>query len=330
MVEVNRRTVSERDQPGVWDEVIHGFFGESNVRWREQDRFSGNVLHCHLGNLDFSRITSSSEFTERTSRHVRKDGRDGFVLVNVRNGVVQLKQRGRDREIPTGAFALFDLNSPWTWEHVRQTEIINLTIPAFMLRSRLRTVDQLVCIPTDGKTGLWGITSDLMRSLSEQLASVTSPAAYSYSSHLVELIALALEAGDIDLLESENTSVRTALRRRCIGFMRANLADQALDPERISSSMGISVRYLHRVFQDESETVCASLRELRLDAAHKALATPANGRIAISEIALRSGFKSPAHFAAAFKGKYGISATEWRCSAEVELPAMGGPEQPRR
>jgi AraC-like DNA-binding protein len=326
MVEVNRRTVSERDQPGSWSKVIHNFFGDSNVRLREQERFSADVVHGHFGNVEISRITSSSEFTERTSRHVRKDGRDHFVLVNVRNGDVRLKQRARDREIPTGAFALFDLNSPWTWEHVRQTEIINLTIPAFMLRSRLRTVDQLVCIPTDGKTGLWGITSDLMRSLSEQLASVTSPAAYSYSSHLVELIALALEAGDIDALESENTSVRTALRRRCIGFMRANLADQALDPERVSSSMGISVRYLHRVFQDESETVCASLRELRLDAAHKALANPANGRIAISEIALRSGFKSPAHFAAAFKGKYGISATEWRRSAQVELPTMGGPE----
>jgi AraC-like DNA-binding protein len=328
MVEVNRRTVSERDQPGAWREVIHGFFGDSNVLIREQDRFSGNVLHCHFGNLDFSRITSSSEFTERTSRHVRKDGRDHFVLVNVRNGVVQLKQRGRDREIPTGAFALFDLNSPWTWEHAQATEIINITVPAFMLRSRLRTVDQLVCIPSDGKTGLWGITSDLMRSLSEQLGSVPSPAAYSYSSQLVELIALALEAGDTDTLESDNAPVRTALRRRCIGFMRANFADQELDPEKISSSMGISVRYLHRIFQDESDTVCASLRDLRLQAAHSALANPANGRLPISEIALRSGFKSPAHFAAAFKSKYGISATEWRRSAQVELPTS--PEQPRR
>jgi AraC-like DNA-binding protein len=317
MVEVNRRTVSERDQPGAWGEMIHGFFGESNVRWREQDRFSGNVLHCHFGNLDFSRIASSSEFTERTSRHVRKDGRDHFVLANVRNGVVQLKQRGRDREIPTGAFALFDLNSPWTWEHAHATEIINITVPAFMLRSRLRTVDQLVCIPSDGKTGLWGITSDLMVSLSEQLASVTSPAALAYSSHLVELIALALEAGDADALESDNVPVRTALRRRCIAFMRANLADQTLDPEMISSSMGISVRYLHRVFQDESETVCALLRDLRLDAAHKALANAANGRLPVSEIALRTGFKSPAHFAAAFKSKYGVSATEWRRSALI-------------
>jgi AraC-like DNA-binding protein len=316
MVEVNRRTVSEREQPGSWSKVIHSFFGESNVRLREQERFSADVMHGHFGNLEISRIISSSEFTERTSRHVRKDGRDHFVLVKVRNGVVQLKQRARDREIPTGAFVLFDLNSPWTWEHARQTEIINITIPAFLLRSRLRTVDQLVCIPTDGKTGLWGITSDLMCSLSERLATVTSPAAYSYSSHLVELIALALEAGDTDSLESENTSVRTALRRRCIGFMRANLADQTLDPERISSSMGISVRYLHRVFQDENETVCVSLRELRLEAAHRALANPANSRIAISEIALRFGFKNPAHFAAAFKSKYGISATELRRSAQ--------------
>ena len=88
MVEVNRRTVSERDQPGSWSQVIHNFFGDSNVRLREQERFSADVVHGHFGNVEISRITSSSEFTERTSRHVRKDGRDHFVLVNVRNGDV--------------------------------------------------------------------------------------------------------------------------------------------------------------------------------------------------------------------------------------------------
>jgi AraC-like DNA-binding protein len=320
MVEVNRRNVSERDEPGAWRGMIQGFFGDSNVLLREQDQFTGKIVDCRFGNLDFSRIISSSEFTERTSRHVRKDGRDHFVLVNVHNGVVRLKQRGRDREIPTGAFALFDLNSPWTWEHADATEIINITMPGFMLRSRLRTVDQLVCIPSDGRTGLWGITSDLMRSLSEQLGSIPSPAAYSYSSHLVELIALAFEAGATDALESNNGPVRSALRRRCLGFMRANLADQELDPEKISDSMGISVRYLHRIFQEESDTVCASLRDLRLEAAHQALANPANGRLPISEIALRTGFKSAAHFAAAFKGKYGLSATEWRRNAQTGTP----------
>ena len=323
MVEINRRTFSGQDQPNSWRRLIHGFFGESNVNIREQDHFCANALHCHFGNLEISRIASSSEFTERTLRHVRQDGRDHFVLVNVRDGLVQLKQRARDCKLPTGAFALFDLNSPWKWEHAREAETINITIPAFMLRSRLRTVDQLVCIPSDGNTGLWAVTSDLMHSLTEHLACVSPPAAYCYSSHLVELIALAFEAGETDALESDNAPVRTALRRRCIGFMRANLADQALDPERISSSLGISVRYLHRIFQDEKETVCASLRDLRLEAANKALANPANGQIAISEIALRCGFKSSAHFAAAFKCKYGISATEWRRSAQIRANLAG-------
>jgi AraC-like DNA-binding protein len=323
MVEVNQRIVWERDRPGAWGELIHSFFGQSNVRLREEDQFHANVVHCHFGNLEISRIRSSCEHTERTPRHVRQDGRDHFVLVNVHNGVVQLKQRGRDREIKAGTFALFDLNSPWLWEHPRHTEIINITIPAFMLRSRLRMVDQLVCTPNDGRTGLWGITSDLVRSLSEQLASVTTPAAYSYSSHLVELIALAFESDEADTLERDNASVRTALRRRCIGFMQANLADQALDPEKISSSLGISVRYLHRIFQDESESVCASLRDLRLEAAHNALANPANGKLPVSEIALRSGFKSAAHFAAAFKTKYGISATEWRRNPPINIPGTG-------
>ena len=320
MVQVNQQIVWERDRPGSWGELIHGFFGRSNVCLREQDHFHANVVHCHFGNLEISRIRSSCEYTERTPRHVLQDGRDNFVLVNVHNGVVQLKQRGRDREIPAGAFAIFDLNSPWIWEHARHTEIINVTIPAFMLRSRLRMVDQLVCIPNDGRTGLWGITSDLVRSLSEQLASVTTPAAYSYSSHLVELIALAFESDQADALESDNASVRMALRRRCVSFMRANLADQELDPEKISSSMGISVRYLHRVFQDESETVCASLRDLRLEAAHTALANPANGRLPISEIAVRTGFKSAAHFAAAFKSKYGVSASDRRRDAQMSAP----------
>lgn len=323
MVEVNRRSVSERDRPGSWSGIIHDFFGESNVSVREQDRFCAEVVHSEFGNLQISKITSSSEFTERTTRHVKRDARDNFVLVNVRKGVVRLKQRARDCEILSGAFALFDLNSPWTWQHPQQTEIINVTVPGAMLRARLRTLDRLVCAPKSANSGLWKVASDLVTSLTEQLPHLHPSAGFGYGGHLVELIAVALEADETDALEAGNASVRTILHRRCVGFIRANLADPTLDPETISSAMGISVRYLHRIFQDAGQSVCAALRDLRLHAAHRALADPATLRIPVSEIALRCGFKSQAHFAVAFKAKYGLPATEWRRQARHLIKLTG-------
>jgi AraC-like DNA-binding protein len=58
---------------------------------------------------------------------------------------------------------------------------------------------------------------------------------------------------------------------------------------------------------------------MRLETSKLALADPQMASIQIREIARRVGFRSQAHFAAAFKSRYGISASEWRKTATASF-----------
>jgi AraC-like DNA-binding protein len=69
------------------------------------------------------------------------------------------------------------------------------------------------------------------------------------------------------------------------------------------------------VFEESGESVCEFLRSTRLEASKAELADPQKASTQIREIARRVGFRSQAHFAAAFKSRYGVSATEWRKTA---------------
>ena len=69
------------------------------------------------------------------------------------------------------------------------------------------------------------------------------------------------------------------------------------------------------MFREGNQTVGDSIREVRLAACHAMLADPGKAHLSIAEIAYRAGFRAQAHFANAFKKRYGMAAGEWRRQA---------------
>jgi AraC-like DNA-binding protein len=135
----------------------------------------------------------------------------------------------------------------------------------------------------------------------------------SYASHLIELVTAALDCGGRGLPESSST--RAALRHRSQSYVRARLADRDLDPRQIAAAMGISVRYLHRLFEDGDVSLCEFLLRQRLEAALADLRNPAKADLPVAEIAERCGFRSHSSFARSFRTHYGMSATAFRSGA---------------
>ncbi|MFE4330531.1 helix-turn-helix transcriptional regulator [Streptomyces sp. NPDC056831] len=74
---------------------------------------------------------------------------------------------------------------------------------------------------------------------------------------------------------------------------------------------GISVRYLHRLFEAESTTVCQWIREQRLHECRRELVVRAAESVSLGQVARRWGFTGPARFSRAFRRSYGLSPTDW-------------------
>jgi AraC-like DNA-binding protein len=83
-------------------------------------------------------------------------------------------------------------------------------------------------------------------------------------------------------------------------------------PDAIAAAHHISLRYLHKLFQQDGHTIAGWIRERRLEQCRRDLANPQLAARPIHPIAARWGFTSPAHFSQAFRSAHGLSPRQYR------------------
>lgn len=294
-----------------WEQTIHQAFGAVDMKIANEGAFFGELRTIPFGNMDFAEVVCDYEIATRTRRHIAHDKAESFVLVFLRSGRLQIGQVGRECVLTPGTFALFDLNTPYTYCHIERTEVMDVVIPGSLLRSRLRDLHPLVARTYSAANGIGRVTADLITSLAREAQSIPPWAAHGYCARTVDLIGLLFEAAQDDL-PIANSAVRSALYRRCVAIIDTHLADPALGPAKIAELAGISVRYLHKIFQDAGESVGCCMRLRRLERCHRDLADPAQRNVTIGEIAYRAGFHSQSHFTNSFRRQYGKSPSDVR------------------
>ncbi|MFD5065580.1 helix-turn-helix transcriptional regulator [Streptomyces sp. NPDC058394] len=97
-----------------------------------------------------------------------------------------------------------------------------------------------------------------------------------------------------------------------------NLMDPDMSPESIARAHHISVRYLHKLFQNDGTTVSAWIRQRRLGSCRRELSRSSNRRRSVAAVAQSWGFMSPSHFSRLFRQEYGMSPREWQVSASAD------------
>lgn len=119
-------------------------------------------------------------------------------------------------------------------------------------------------------------------------------------------------------------AARDRLVRSVLRHIDRHLGDPDLGPESIAAAHRISVRYLHRLFEDEAVTVSRLVQRRRVEECAKELARRGSVSATVSAVSSRWGFHSPAHFSRAFKALYGHPPGRWRGAA----PATTGTVRP--
>jgi AraC-like DNA-binding protein len=162
------------------------------------------------------------------------------------------------------------------------------------------------------------LVSSLARDMARSLTGFRPGEADRSAAAVIELVSVALEAqlGDVRPGPDE------ALRNRVVGYIEARLSDRDLAPARIAAAHHISVRRLHKLFEDQPLTVAAFIRQCRLDQCRADLARSDR---TVAAVAARWGFADPAHFSRLFKATYGYNAaalTSSNRARTVNAPAV--------
>jgi AraC-like DNA-binding protein len=150
---------------------------------------------------------------------------------------------------------------------------------------------------------------------SEQLPRLSPELGEAALQNVCGLAALACNAS-ADAREEAAQSVREVRLAAARRHVERHLADPALGPTQTATTLGISVRQLHLVFEPTGESFSRYVLRRRLDACRTALASPAESGRSVVDIAYGWGFDSLSTFYRAFRDAFGVAPGDLRGVAQ--------------
>ncbi len=266
-----------------------------------------------LGNLELFDISIDPIAIYRRTEDIAKDANDNYLLATQVEGSVVVRAGNVEFTQYPGSLALMSASEPYTVIHTRKSHRLILHIPNKIYQERILVYQHQRdfrprLMPAGG---LATIVHEMLKSLIIEADKLTTTEQYTLAECLLELTATVLRS-DVDQNYEQQHARQSALFRRILEFMEANYMDCELTPEKISLANGISIRYLHSLFQQAGLTVSKSIWERRLKATREDLLDPNMSHMRVSEIAYRRGFNDPAHFSRSFRNRFEISPSKLR------------------
>jgi AraC-like DNA-binding protein len=120
----------------------------------------------------------------------------------------------------------------------------------------------------------------------------------------MDMIAYTLLSAEGDIPEADG-SIQQARLRSVRQWIEAHLDESGLTLERIAGANGMSLRYLHLLFEQCEMSASEWIWNRRLQRCYDQI-QKRDGR-SITSIAFEHGFNSSAHFSTLFRRKYGVS-----------------------
>ncbi|WP_435250748.1 helix-turn-helix domain-containing protein [Streptomyces cucumeris] len=247
----------------------------------------------------------------RTPRLIRHSDPEYYHLTFPITGSVGITQAGREAVHGPREMYVVDTSQPF---HCVTSALhaVGLEVPKRLVPLRKAKADLLLTrrLPADEGYG------SLLAQLLEQLAMNKGPYGPADAPRLGAIIvdllsSLLAHVLDWDASLSQETRECT-LMLRIRAFIEASLADPGLTPRTVAEAHHISLSYLHRLFEQEEETLAAGIRRRRLERARRDLADPAQNDTPIYALAMRWGFPCGGEFSRAFRRTYGVSPREFR------------------
>lgn len=202
-------------------------------------------------------------------------------------------------------------NAHWRFENAFKETVVQ--VPINIIRERYPNIFGLI-----GKVIPRTANSNLIISLAQMYTSLSAQEQYS------EAAVSMLRESVLDLILQElshvcaNPSLGAGNRNVQLlmvkDFILKNLSDTELNVTKIAAFNHVSVRTLHALFAKNSLQVMDFVWNARLEKAAWDVRNLHLTGLSLAEIAYKNGFKSPSHFSARFKEKFGKTPKEASCS----------------
>jgi AraC-like DNA-binding protein len=240
----------------------------------------------------------------------------GMISLQIcHEGLVTGEQGGRQARAARGEALLLNMNTSTSMHYSDASRVHGLYVHPSSLSGMLKRdiPASPSAIPAE-HSGL-KLLSAWLCALSQAGVSADESLRETIDAHLIDLIALALDARDDATEEAERRTGKTARLQAVLGQIAA-LSHTALNAADVATSVGISERYVRQLLEETGLTFTEHLQEQRLLRAFVMLKDPALASKKISEIAAKAGFGDPSYFNRIFRRRFGATPGALREGAE--------------
>jgi AraC-like DNA-binding protein len=298
--------VDSRHALAYWVDTICQSFLEIDIESPMRERFRARLDQSSLGPATLHIVAADTQKIRRTPARIAHSRYAAFFLLQLRAGQVRLQQYGRESCIEVGDCVLIDCNAPYRLECLDTTRSVALRFPRDWLRNWLPAPESLAGQPLRCGAGWSNTLSAALANLDTDQAEDLALPEGVVAEQIAALLALAAGPDAHASRGSEKllNRIRSTIRDRC--------HEAGLTPGAIADANGISKRYLHYLFAHADSTFGSELIRMRLKCAHRLLSDGRYSALTISEVAVRSGFLEPSHFARRFRKAFGSGPMEFR------------------
>jgi len=303
-----------RDDLAAWNCALGSTCG--NFRARVNPR-----LPVFIGDLDYrdehlevARIrTNAAQITHRRNNGDSQDDRWCFLVMQC-SGRMQMLDglKGHQAfELHPGEMMLMDSVSPCDMVISGLIDHASIHLERSEVLRRLPPGQRLF-----GKVPTGSVSSQLLHGMFKQLLSSPHDVSRTEGQTMQDVIMLLLSQA---MQFGANSNAISAdfghghLQRAARQLIAQQLDDPLLSPPTLAQQLGISLRQLYRLF-DEDGGVSRHIQQQRLKRSAEELCSPHLGHESITQIAYRCGFTDSAHFSRAFKKHYSCTPSEYRTS----------------
>lgn len=265
----------------------------------------------------------------RTPRMIRRADPDMLKLVMpVRGtGSYVVTQDGRQARLRPGEFAIYDTRRPYEVAcgvgGYDAGQALTFMFPCSLLPLPPSQLKQLSAVAIPASAGIGTLTSQFLMHLAHTIDRCSPAEAARLATAALEVLASRL-AHELDARGWVTPEThRRALLTRIQAFIQQRLGDPELSPGVIAAAHHISLRYLHKLFQEQGTTVAGWIRQRRLEACRRDLADPALASRPVAAIAARWGYPNASHFGQVFRTAHGMPPQEYRMWAQHPRHASG-------
>jgi AraC family transcriptional regulator, positive regulator of tynA and feaB len=282
-----------------WRDLLRPNFGLYTVD--DPKVFAGKICSRSIFGLNASEISADVRHTERTQRDIRLDGVDHCYAVFQLDGRSTIIQNDQAVELAAGDVALIESARPVRYIiGGRHERWLSVQLPRQALISVLGF---------EPRGGLYGRFEKLAARLLFELVmdAVDEKKPTLASSHMQLAVYDLLGALFVPSDPAAGSLHSDRLFKRICDVINDRFADPDLGPYEIAAEVGISLRYLQKLFTNRGCTCSGFIQTLRLDHAARRIKRRASmrSREPLSAIAYACGYHNYVNFSRAFRQRFG-------------------------